>query len=298
MNGHFCLNPEYSTTRIISTQKPLLDVRPDDKFKSMLSLPEGRCRKGEGGLRTRGYFKRNIRGKPLLTVITVVFNGEQFLEKTILSVIEQTYDNVEYIIIDGGSTDATVDIIKKYSKQIDYWVSEHDSGISDAFNKGIVLATGQYLNFLNAGDEYISPCVLNENRSYFKFGSKIVSFFSKFGSKTIPKFRLFNSMPLYLKSTLSHQASFIHVSVFKRHGGYSREYSLRMDYDYWMRILRQCKFIFISKIIVNYATNGVSGGNTDLFCREEIEINKKYLCNLLFWIRRLVIFIRRLAPRC
>ena len=93
--------------------------------------------------------------KPIISIITVVFNGEKYLEETIQSVLNQTYDNVEYIIIDGGSTDGTLGIIKKYEDKIDYWVSEKDKGIYDAMNKGILVATGDWINFINAGDRLI-----------------------------------------------------------------------------------------------------------------------------------------------
>ena len=89
---------------------------------------------------------------PLVSIITVVYNAEEFLEETILSVLNQDYKNIEYIIIDGGSTDLTLDIIKKYHEKIDIFVSEDDKGIFDAMNKGIGLANGEWLNFLNAGD--------------------------------------------------------------------------------------------------------------------------------------------------
>jgi len=84
-----------------------------------------------------------MKNKPLISIVTVVYNGEEFLEETIKSVVSQTYKNIEYIIIDGGSTDGTVDIIKKYEDKIDYWVSEPDSGIYDAMNKGIDKASGR-----------------------------------------------------------------------------------------------------------------------------------------------------------
>jgi len=116
----------------------------------------------EGGLRTQGYSRKTNDYKPLISIITVVFNASKHLEETILSVLIQTYDNVEYIVIDGGSNDGSVDIIKKYENQIDYWVSEKDDGIYDAMNKGIYLANGEWINFMNAGDIFYDEKVLNK----------------------------------------------------------------------------------------------------------------------------------------
>lgn len=89
---------------------------------------------------------------PVVSIITVVYNNELLLERTIASIINQTYSSIEFIIIDGGSTDGTIDIIKKYEAQILYWVSEPDKGIYDAMNKGIKASTGDYLWFINSGD--------------------------------------------------------------------------------------------------------------------------------------------------
>jgi len=146
------INPSYSTTRTVTRQQPVIEKQTEGKFETVLFLPEGEARQGEGGLRTQGYFKTSLEGKPLITVVTVVFNGEKYLENTILSVINQAYDNVEYIIIDGGSTDGTIDIIKKYEDKLDYWISESDDGIYDAMNKGIDLVTGEWVNFVNSSD--------------------------------------------------------------------------------------------------------------------------------------------------
>lgn len=95
-----------------------------------------------------------------ISVITVCYNAADTLEKTIQSVLGQTYPNIEYIIIDGGSTDGTVDIIHKYTDRIAYWVSEPDGGIYDAMNKGIERATGEWINFMNAGDIFCDKFVL------------------------------------------------------------------------------------------------------------------------------------------
>tara|TARA_Y100000389_G_scaffold170549_1_gene177618 strand:+ start:1148 stop:2095 length:948 start_codon:yes stop_codon:yes gene_type:complete len=133
----------------------------ENEFESVLFLPSNENRICEGGLRGKGYFKKSYDNKPLISVITVVFNGEKYLEETIKSVLNQAYDNVEYIVIDGGSTDGTIDIIKKYEDKLDYWISEADNGIYDAMNKAIDTVTGKWVNFINSSD------TLNDN-AYIK----------------------------------------------------------------------------------------------------------------------------------
>ena len=150
MHNTIFLDENYSTTRLVTKDKPVLEYIDESK----LFLSSDTEIKGEGGLRTKGYFKKSYDNKPLISIVTVVYNGKKYLVQTIKSVLDQNYDNVEYIVIDGGSTDGTLEIIKKYEDQIDYWVSELDKGIFDAMNKGLLLASGDFVSFINADDRY------------------------------------------------------------------------------------------------------------------------------------------------
>ena len=109
-----------------------------------------------------------------ISVVTVCYNAADTIERTMLSVLNQTYHDIEYIIIDGGSTDGTVDIIRKYADKIAYWVSEPDKGIYDAMNKGIKVATGEWINFMNAGDYYYSNEVLKNVFAISRYGDYLV----------------------------------------------------------------------------------------------------------------------------
>lgn len=118
-------------------------------------------------VRSQRRHKKSSLEKPLITVVTAVFNAEIHLEETIQSIIQQTYDNIEYIVIDGRSTDGTLDIIKKYEEHIDYWISESDEGMYDALSKGFSLAEGDLICYLNAGDLFFSKS-METAASYFK----------------------------------------------------------------------------------------------------------------------------------
>ncbi|MBK6776501.1 MAG: glycosyltransferase [Flavobacteriales bacterium] len=107
-----------------------------------------------GGTRAQGKSRERSPGRPLVSIVTVVYNGAATLERTIKSVLEQDYPNIEYIVVDGGSTDGTVDLLKSYDDRIDHWVSEGDKGIYDAMNKGVALCTGDWIALINADDWY------------------------------------------------------------------------------------------------------------------------------------------------
>jgi len=144
----------YATQKNINKKEPIVNINA--YCNKYLKFPDKTSkRQAEGGLRIDGKYKSSIIEKPLVTVITVVYNNEATIERCIKSVLEQTYDNIEYIIIDGGSSDRTLDIIKKYKDSIDYFISEPDKGIYNAMNKGISLASGEYIAILNSDDWYM-----------------------------------------------------------------------------------------------------------------------------------------------
>lgn len=278
----FCLDADYSTTRLVTRQIPVIDNKPGDTFTSTLFLSEGEGIKGEGGLRTKGIFKKNFPDKPLITVVTVVFNGEKHLEDTILSVINQTYENVEYIVIDGGSTDGTLDIIKKYADRIDSWVSELDRGIYDAMNKGICLTQGNYVNFMNAGD-----CFYDKKTIAFA-NKNIKEKYSVFYGKTMLIDKWNNCNILYLPHEISiknnyfempvcHQSLFYHLNCFKYHGLYDIQYRVCADYEHFLRLVSSNALFFkVNCIIAKVILGGFSFQNIQTNIRENYSIINKY----------------------
>ncbi|GHX01111.1 Colanic acid biosynthesis glycosyl transferase WcaE [Vibrio cholerae] len=285
MNQVLTLNENYSTTRRLfkSTLQEINTLlsqanQSEDKFQTTFLLPESKNRQGEGGLRTKGYFKvggiipqndplhavdncsENI-SSPLITVVTVVYNGEAFLEDTILSVINQTYDNVEYIIIDGGSTDATLDIIRKYEHAIDYWVSEKDQGIYDAMNKGITLATGDWINFMNGGDAFYNNTTLDHvfkknDLSVFDiiYGNHQVVYPS--GRKRLARAGQLTNM--WKGSQFCHQATFV-KSKYHKKNKFNISTEIVADFELFYNAWRaNKKFHFIDVVIARFEAGGVS----------------------------------------
>jgi len=262
MAGPTCLNNAYSTTRLATNEIPIISDYCKDKFESVLFLPKSEGRKGEGGLRTKNYFKTSHINKPLITVITVVFNGEKHLEETILSVINQSYDNVEYIIIDGGSTDGTLSILRKYEEQIDYWVSEPDQGIYDAMNKGIQCSLGEAIGIINSDDWYESNAI-----------SQIVSAFNGlFSSIVHGDMNIYKDDKLYYKSNLfksidkitkgmiiNHPTTFVGMYLYKKYGFFSTKYKIASDWDLMLRLYKaRVPFTYIPQPIANFRLGGAS----------------------------------------
>lgn len=269
------LNPAYSTTRRLRIAAPEAVnaelqalQKSEDKFETNPILPEGEERKGEGGLRTRGYYKDHIDGKPLITVITVVFNGEKHLEDTIRSIISQTYENIEYVIVDGGSSDRTLDIIEKYEYTIDYWVSEKDNGIYDAMNKGLHLAMGEWVNFMNADDYFFSVEVVDrvakEVRNLEKNFSIVYGPLNLISDSGV-SLDVISTPSDQAKSQMSHRLSIPHQSQFSRLsaikeiGFFDNTYRVSGDYEFTIRLLKNYECYFIGDLMVAcMRTGGIS----------------------------------------
>ena len=192
----------------------------------------------EGGLRTRNIFKKTSVEKPLITIITAVLNNEKYLEECILSLHKQKYENYEHIVIDGGSSDNTINIIKKYEDKIDYWCSGKDKGIYDAFNNGMQLAKGDYIGFLNS-DDYYSDNTLELLKKYIKeypkkdfiFGAVKKHWGVLYGYKP---YKIYWSWGFYS----SHSTGFfIKKDSAKKVGLYNLKYKYSSDYDYFFRMI-------------------------------------------------------------
>jgi len=198
---------------------------------------------------------------PLVSVITVTYNAEQELEETILSIIQQSYPNVEFLLIDGGSTDKTLHIIEKYKDRIDFFISEKDEGIYDAMNKGIRHAKGEWLNFMNAGDSFASLDVLEQLSEHFSVTKTDIICGDRYllqnGKKTLQKAK--GTRDFWVKgSPCFHQSMFIRKRAIADKG-YSRCYKLSSDYEFMVRSVVEKKvFEFVDLPISNFLEGGAS----------------------------------------
>lgn len=227
----------------------------------------------------RYLYENNISqmNKPLVTIITVCYNAVNDIEETILSIINQTYKNVEFIIIDGGSTDGTVDIIRKYTDRISYWKSEQDKGIYDAMNKGIAKASGEWINFMNAGDLFhdsntienvfknsiknnvgvvYGEVLLNDNNYTYPDRTRKIEFMKR-------------GMPF------CHQASFTRRTILY---GFNTTYKICSDYAFFYNLYKKYGrniFMFVPIKIAVYNVGGISAIQLKNCRKEWLDIRSK-----------------------
>ena len=271
------LNPNFSTTRMV-VEKPV----------------EQALQKGtRGGLRTKGYYKQSYQGTeisdlpseqlesyPLVTIITVVYNNERYLAAAIDSVLTQSYENLEYIIVDGSSTDGTLDLIRQHEEQIDYWISEPDNGLYDAMNKGIALATGEVIGILNSDDLYYSNTVARVVERYRQTHHSCVIYGSmrKFAdgedSISINRGDLSDRAFETASIVINHPTCFVSRSLYKDFGGFKPEYEVGADRELMMRFHRQgVKFINLEQAIAQFRLGGTTSNQSlsHIFNREIVQ---------------------------
>ena len=280
-----CLDPGFSTTRCVSI------VRPGG-----LEDPSVRVvgRKA-GGLRARGYFKTSNPRQPLISVIQPVYNAASVLEKSMSSVVSQSYGNVEYIIVDGGSTDGTLELISANEERIDLWISETDGGIYDAMNKGVGLATGRWVYFLGA-DDVLEDCLCLmarhlRNDHHIFYGDV---FFVK---KNKVYDGRFDSRKLMFKN-ICQQAIFYPRSVFQKYE-FNVRYSMLADYDLNIRCWgdRELKFKYVPILVCTYA-GGESLDRTDnAFWQDKPTLDKQYFSKSLIRTQETLIQARRTGAK-
>ena len=202
---------------------------------------------------------------PKISIITINYNDCSGLQKTFDSVFGQTWQDFEYVVIDGGSTDGSKELIEKNKLKIDYWVSEPDSGIYNAMNKGIAAATGAYLLFLNAGDHFYSDTVLEENYQDV-FDADLVCFdMERIKQKEIiiEQFPKIINFSYFLEGSIGHPATFIKKELFEKFGFYNEQLKIVSDWEFFMKVLifGNCSYKKIDKILSTFYAGGISSSD-------------------------------------
>lgn len=230
---------------------------------------------------------------PQITVITPSYNQGHFLEETIQSVLDQKYPNLEYIIIDGGSTDNSVEIIKKYEKYLEHWVSEKDRGQTDAIAKGLQRSSGQFLTWLNSDDTYlpgslgvVAKVMMQEPKVDVIYGDYIIT--DKTGRPLLRKKEIkfdFDIM-LYGVNMIGQPAAFFSRSIYDRVGGLDINLNYFMDVEFWLRIANNGgQFTHIKRFIANYRFHENSKTIKDFSVSHQCEKESLYILNK-YWTKR------------
>jgi len=243
---------------------------------------------------------------PIFSIITVTYNAEKVLEKTIQSVINQSYRNIEYIIIDGNSFDKTIDLIRKYSNKISYWISEPDQGLYDAMNKGINAATGDYVWFVNAGDILKKRDIVLELVNMTMSGKVPDILYGEtdlidLKGNILAERRLKAPEQLTWKSfrmgmLVSHQAFIVKKNIALN---YDLQYRFSADFDWCIRCMKEAKTIVNSHLrLVNYLYEGLTTSNRKASLKERYIIMCKYYGRFATNIRHIWFAVRFYWTKC
>lgn len=221
-----------------------------------------------------------------ISIITVCLNSVKTLERTIQSVLKQSYDSLEYIVIDGGSTDGTVEIIKRYEEFISYWVSEKDHGLYDAMNKGLKKSTGEIIAFLNSDDWYEENTLVKVNSYFERFSPMILA--GKINTLQKGKWTKYTGAldsdkeNIHMAMIYRQPATFVHREIFDQFGGFNTYYKIAADFEWMLKMYDSgVEIMEVEDAFTNFSSSGISHTNIDLTIREAREIALEALdkCN-------------------
>ena len=206
--------------------------------------------------------------KPLISIITINYNDKIGLERTFNSVINQTYQEFEYIVIDGGSTDGSKELIEQYNDKINYWISEPDKGVYNAMNKGILKANGKYLLFLNSGDEFFGLNVLKENLKFIHTYDLVYFNINVVGEQDnyIKKYPEKISFSYMYHDTLPHPATFIKKNLFNVIGLYDENLKIVSDWKFFILALVKynATYNYNNIVLTKFYFDGISSRKENL----------------------------------
>ncbi len=250
--------------------------------------------------------------KPLISVITVCYQAEEYIEQCMNSVVSQSSRNFEYIVIDGGSTDNTVSIIKKYADKLSYWSSKKDRGIAHGFNRGLKHAKGRWIVFLNSDDCYCDNQILVsiEKTLWASDAMDIVCGqiqIIKRKEKIIPTSSLIGAdwkwSTFRFRNTIPHPASFTHQSFFEKHGEFDENFRNAMDYEFYLRAGSNLKVKFIPQLFVWMRDGGVSKNEAYRSYRESKDAHVKhgvfseFVANIIYILYVMQVFLHGILKR-
>lgn len=240
---------------------------------------------------------------PIVSIITPSFNQARFLEETIKSVLEQDYPNIEYIIIDGGSTDGSLEIIKKYEERLAHWESVTDKGQTDAINKGFAKARGDILAWLNS-DDVLLPGAVSAAVNYLQKKQEIGMVYGNAtlinaSGKKISDFPAAQTDLKKLKQGYVHipqQASFFRTSLWKKVGPLDPSFYFAMDYDLWVRLANEASLLYVPELWASFRLHGdaKSIAADDRCWPEMLRVHYRNggqrvsLIVLKYWVRKIV----------
>ena len=215
--------------------------------------------------------------KPKISIITVCYNSVNHIEESICSVVNQSYSNKEYIVIDGGSTDGTLDIIEKYKDKIDYFVSEPDQGISDAFNKGIKVSTGDIIGILNS-DDFMMPDALTHVAAAYESEVDVYRGYCIIWNERLKTKRILRPNNRFgippFGAIICHESSFISRNRYDIVGNYKVDFKYAMDLDLFVRMYKDksLKVKFIDVCVITFRTGGVSSSAASRLEQERLRL--------------------------